>query len=120
MVKTLSITLTVGIAAGLLGALCGVGGGIVMVPAFTIALGLQHKVAIATSLAVIVITASTATIQNARAELIDWRIVAIASLGAAAASWWGTELMQQMQSSTLTRIFGITLVVFGARMMFKS
>lgn len=117
--KTLFLTLAVGVAAGLLGALCGVGGGIVMVPAFTAALGLPHKVAIATSLAVIIVTASVATVQNTRAELIDWRIVAITAIGAAAASWWGTELMQQMQSTTLTRIFGITLVVFGARMLIR-
>ena len=119
MALRLTITLLIGIAAGLLGALCGVGGGIVMVPAFTLALGLPHKVAIATSLAVIIITASVSTIQNARADLIDWRIVALTAIGAGVAAWWGTELMQQLQSSTLTRIFGITLVVFGARMLIK-
>lgn len=118
--KTILIPLTVGAAAGLLGALCGVGGGIVMVPAFTAALGMAHKNAIATSLAVIVITAFVATVNNARSQSmaqIDWRIVAIAATGAAIASWWGTDLMHQLRSPVLTKIFAITLIVFGLRML---
>ena len=118
--KALIICLIAGIAAGLLGALCGIGGGIVMVPAFTQAVGLEHKQAIATSLAVIIVTASIATLNNSRSGLIDWRIVAITAVGAAAAAWWGTDLMQSMQSSTLTKIFGITLVIFGIKMLLKS
>lgn len=118
--KAILIPLTVGAAAGLLGALCGVGGGIVMVPAFTAALGMAHKNAIATSLAVIVITAFVATVNNARSQSmvqIDWRIVAIAATGAAIASWWGTDLMHQLKSPVLTKIFAITLIVFGLRML---
>jgi len=46
--KTLAICTIIGIAAGLLGALCGVGGGIVMVPAFVAALGFEQKKAVAT------------------------------------------------------------------------
>lgn len=117
--KTLAIALAVGAVAGLLGALCGIGGGIVMVPAFVSALGMAHKNAIATSLAVIIITAAVATINNSKAGLIDWRIVALTAIGAAAAAWWGTDLMQSLQSSTLTKIFGITLIVFGVRMLVK-
>jgi uncharacterized membrane protein YfcA len=40
--KTLAAAVLIGLAAGLLGALCGVGGGIIMVPAFVAALGLGH------------------------------------------------------------------------------
>ncbi|MFT5906826.1 MAG: putative membrane protein YfcA [Cryomorphaceae bacterium] len=118
--KTIVIALIVGAAAGLLGALCGIGGGIVMVPAFTTALGMEHKNAIATSLAVIVVTALVATLNNARPQTlvqIDWRIVAIAASGAAIAAWWGTDLMHQLRSPVLTKIFAITLIVFGIKML---
>ena len=90
-----------------------------MVPAFTQILGISHKHAVATSLAIIIITAVAATANNARSHLIDWRIVAAAALGAAAASWWGTDLMQSLQSATLTRIFGLTLLAFGLKMLIK-
>ena len=118
--KLIISALIIGLAAGLLGALCGVGGGIVMVPAFS-AMGMAHKNAIATSLAVIVITALVATVNNSRVGgIIDWRIVAITSVGAALAAWWGTDLMHQLKSPTLTRIFGITLIIFGIKMLWQS
>jgi len=118
--KLFVITFIIGIVAGLLGALCGVGGGIVMVPAFA-ALGLGHKNAIATSLAVIVITSLVATVNNSRVgDLIDWRIVAITAVGAALAAWWGTDLMHQLKSPTLTKIFGIVLILFGVKMLWQT
>ena len=48
----------IGALAALLGSLLGVGGGIIMVPAFKGFLGLSMKQAIATSLAVMIVTAS--------------------------------------------------------------
>lgn len=117
--KVVITSLVVGACAGLLGALCGIGGGIVMVPAFTQILGIEHKQAVATSLAIIIITALVATANNTRAGFVDWRIVAAAAVGAAAASWWGTDLMHSFQSTTLTRIFGVTLLIFGAKMLIK-
>ena len=62
--KTLVIAAFTGVIAGLLGALCGVGGGIVMVPAFVTVLGFEQKKAVATSLAVIVIIALVATLNT--------------------------------------------------------
>lgn len=113
-------TLT-GLAAGLLGALCGVGGGIVMVPAFVGLLGLEHKQAVATSMAVIIVTALAATLNNARANnLIDWKVVAIVGFASAIAAWFGSDLMRGLSNQALTRIFGCLLVVFGARMLWKS
>ncbi len=118
--KYVILAVIVGIAAGLLGALCGVGGGIIMVPAFVGLLGLEHKQAVATSLAVIIVTALAATLNNARANnLIDWKIVLIAGLASAMAAWFGSDLMRGMSNQTLTRIFGCLLVVFGTRMLWK-
>lgn len=115
------IAIGVGLAAGLLGALCGVGGGIVMVPAFVALMGLDHKQAVATSMAVIVLTAIAATLSNTRANnLIDWKIVLIVGAASAVAAWFGSDLMRSLSNQTLTRIFGVLLVVFGLRMLWKS
>ena len=60
----------------MLGALLGVGGGILMVPFFTLALGKDIHTAVATSLAVIVVTSLSATLNHATSgtALIDWRL----------------------------------------------
>jgi hypothetical protein len=118
--KFLLTAVFIGLAAGLLGALCGVGGGIVMVPAFVGLLGLEHKQAVATSMAVIIITAIAATLNNARSNnLIDWKIVAAVGIASGIAAWFGSDLMRNLSNQTLTRIFGVLLVVFGARLLWK-
>lgn len=119
--KILLIAVVIGVVSGLLGALCGVGGGIIMVPAFTLALGLGHKQAVATSMAVIVITAAVGTMNNSLApeKFIDWRIVALTGVGAAVAAWYGTDLMRSMSNQHLTRLFAILLILSGARMLIK-
>ncbi len=118
--KLLTCAILTGLAAGLLGALCGVGGGILMVPAFVGLLGLEHKQAVATSMAVIIITAIAATANNARTQgLVDWKIVATVGLASMVAAWFGSDLMRSLSNQTLTRIFGALLLVFGARMLWK-
>jgi uncharacterized membrane protein YfcA len=118
--KMIIPAIVIGLAAGLLGALCGVGGGIVMVPAFVSMLGLDHKQAVATSMAVIIVTAISATLNNARANnLIDWKIFAVVGLASVVTAWFGSDLMRSLSNQTLTRIFGVALVLFGARMLWK-
>jgi uncharacterized membrane protein YfcA len=120
MKLTLVFAILTGLAAGLLGALCGVGGGIVMVPAFVGLLKLEHKQAVATSMAVIIVTAIAATLNNARANnLIKWEVVLTVGLASAVAAWFGCDLMRNLSNQTLTRIFGCLLVAFGARMLWK-
>ncbi len=117
--RILLIGLLVGVAAGLIGALCGVGGGILMVPAFVLALGMGHKHAVATSLAIVVVTALAGTANHVirKSELIDWKLVACTALGAAVAAWYGTELMRSMGNQQLSRIFGVLLILVGVRML---
>lgn len=118
--KTLFISLLIGLAAGLLGALLGVGGGVLMVPVFKNLLGKEIHQAIATSMAVIVITSLVATLNNAtNSSLIDWRIVLFTGLGAAIASWFGADLMRSLGSRPLTQGFGIFLIAMGAWMIIK-
>ena len=118
--KTFAIAAFTGVIAGLLGALCGIGGGIVMVPAFVTALGFDQKKAVATSLAVIVIVSLVATLNTSLRKgepLIDWRVVALAAAAAALAAWFGTDLMHKLSNQYLTRLFGVVLLVFGIKML---
>lgn len=117
--KTLIIGLLLGTAAGLVGALCGVGGGILMVPAFAVVLKMDQKNAVATSLAIVVVTALMGTLNHVTSgtKLIDWRIVMFTAVGAGAAAWFGTDLMRSLSSQTLTKVFGVLMVLVGVRML---
>ena len=91
-----------------------------MVPAFVTALNMEHKKAVATSLAVIVIVALVSTLNTSLRKgeaIIDWRIVALTAVAAALAAWFGTDLMHKLSNQHLTRLFGVVLLVFGAKML---
>lgn len=110
--------LVVGVVAGLVGALCGVGGGIIMVPAFVLALGMGQKTAVATSLAVVVVSGLSGTINNAmNSDLIKWEVVAVTAVGAAVASWFGADLMRGLSNVQLQKGFAILLILVGVRML---
>jgi uncharacterized membrane protein YfcA len=118
MVKLLITGLLVGTVAGLVGALCGVGGGIIMVPAFVMALGMGQKTAVATSLAVVVVLGFSGTLNNAvNSDLIQWKVVAVAAVGAAVASWYGADLMRSLSNLQLQKGFAILLIAVGVRML---
>jgi uncharacterized protein len=120
MMKSVLLLLSVGAAAGLLGALCGVGGGIVMVPAFTLALGMDQKNAVATSMAAVLVIALSATANNMRTEkLIDWQTVLLVSISAAVCAWLGSDWMKQLSSPVLTKIFAVVMILLGLRMLWK-
>jgi len=117
---TILIALAIGVLSGVVAALCGVGGGVVMVPAFTLLLGIDHKIAVATSLAIIIPTALTATIQNAQNELVNWKVAGITAISAAVFAYFGAGWLKAMSNERLTQIFGVILIVFGIRMLVQS
>lgn len=111
--------LAIGIISGVVAALCGVGGGVVMVPAFVFLLKMPQKTAVATSLAIIIPTALMATTQNARSGYVDWKVAVITAVSASVFAYFGAGWLKAMSNETLTRIFGTILVVFGIRMLLQ-
>ena len=116
-ISTILTCLAIGVLSGVVAALCGVGGGVVMVPAFVTFLKLPHKTAVATSLAIIIPTALMATTQNAKHGYVNWQVAIITAISASTLAYFGAGWLKAMSNETLTRIFGIILVTFGARML---
>ncbi|HSO51777.1 MAG TPA: sulfite exporter TauE/SafE family protein [Actinomycetes bacterium] len=79
--RTRWVAAGIGVVAGLLSGLLGIGGGVIMVPAFTELLGLSLKSAIATSLVCVGIFGVPATITHAVLGDIDWRLAALLTIG---------------------------------------
>lgn len=71
----------IGVAAGLLSGLLGVGGGILMVPAFSEFLKLPIKRTVATSLACVGVFAVPGTITHTLLGGVDWRFAVLLGLG---------------------------------------
>ena len=118
--KVFLLALVIGVAGGIASPLFGIGGGVIMVPAFKEWLGLGHKTAIGTSLAVIVVTALVASYQLGKAGLIDFRIAIFAALGSVVATWFAADWMQKQSNLFLERLFAAFLIVLGIYFLLKS
>lgn len=111
------VPLGIGVASGLLAALCGVGGGIIMVPAFVILLGISQKAATATSMAVIVPTAIAATFRHIENHFVDWEVVVLTATSATLVSFFAADYVKKLGNETLTRLFAIVVLVVGLKML---
>lgn len=112
------IAAVVGLVSGLTSGVFGVGGGIVMVPAMMLLMRLDPKVAVATSLVVIVPTALAGSAVNHSFGRIDWRVgfalVPLAVVGGIAGSWF----KEQVPAELLKQGFGGFLILVGIRLLF--
>jgi uncharacterized protein len=115
---TVLICLGIGAVSGVVAALCGVGGGVVMVPCFVTLLGLEQKQAVATSLMAMIGTALVSSIQNQRNGLGDMKLALITMLGAMVVAWFAAGWLKSLSNERLTQIFGVFLLVMGAKMLF--
>jgi uncharacterized membrane protein YfcA len=108
----------IGVGAGLLSGLLGVGGGIVMVPAFTEVAGIPLKAAIATSLACVGLLALPGTVTHAILGDIDWRFAFWLAIGVVPGARLGAALAIRAGSTRLrlaVAVFlGGTAVLYAA------
>ena len=80
----------IGVIGGILSGLVGVGGGIVFVPGLVYAGGWEIKEAVAASLVIIVFSALSGTLRNARSDdPVNWRVAGLLSLTVAPSSLIG-------------------------------
>ncbi len=111
--------LLIGALSGVIAALCGVGGGIVMVPLFVSFLGLDQKHAVATSLAAIVLTALLASFKNSSNQLVSWNIALPAGIAGAVVAWFAADALKHLSNRSLTTVFAVLLILSGVRMLFS-
>jgi len=107
----------VGLLAGGLAGLLGVGGGIVMVPALVLVLAEPQVIAKGTSLAVIVPTALAGTVSNLRAGLTDLRTAGVAGLAGIAAAYGASILAVELDPVLSAVLFALLLVAMAVRLL---
>jgi uncharacterized protein len=101
----------IGLVAGLLSGLLGIGGGVIMVPAFTELLGLSLKSAIATSLVCVGIFGVPATITHAFLGDIDWRLAVLLTIGVIPGARIGASLTIRTAERRLRLAVGVFLAL---------
>ena len=108
----------VGLLAGFLSGLFGVGGGILIVPALVIILHMAQRLAHGTSLAAIVPIAAAGVLGFALEDSVDWPVAALLIAGAAGGAVLGTRLLAVLPARTLGFIFVGCLLATALRLVF--
>jgi len=110
---TALLLVALGTAAGALGALMGVGGGIVVVPVLTQAMAVPFPAAVAVSLVVIVVSSSAAGATYVRLGLADLRVGVVLEVGTVAGAVFGSWLAGRLPSGSVQLVFAAVAIYTG-------
>lgn len=112
------LLLLISIFAGFLGALLGLGGGLIVVPALTLIFGVDIRYAIAASLISIIATSSGAAASFLKDNLTNLRLAVLLEVGTVAGAIVGFVISSQINTTALYFLFG-GLLLFSAVMMLR-
>jgi hypothetical protein len=116
---TVAILVAIGLGAGTLGSVIGVGGGIIMAPALTF-MGLPPTQIASTSLIAVTSTSVSSTMAYSRQKRIDYRLgleMAAFSIPGAAI---GAFLSGYLTSESFKMYFGILLMLTGVYVLYRN
>jgi uncharacterized protein len=118
-VETIALVIVAGFATGILAALFGVGGGLLLVPFMVLVLDESQHVAEGTSLLVIVPTAAAGMLSHARNRFVSFRHTALIAAGGLVGAYAGAEIALRTDGDTLTKVFGVLVAVMGVRTVYR-
>lgn len=110
--------LLIGLAAGVIGGLFGVGGGIVVVPALVLVLGFTQHLASGTSTATIMASSAAALAAFAAEGSVDWAAAGVVAIGGAVGATAGARYLDRVPERWLTRAFTAVMMVAAIRLAF--
>jgi uncharacterized protein len=118
-IQTILIIILVGIAAGILGGLVGVGGGIIIVPALVYFIGFSQKTAQGTSLGLIMLPVGIlGVLHYYKQGHVDFKVVGILAIGFFVGSYYGSKIALSLPQETIKKIFAILMVLIAIKMLF--
>ncbi len=117
--KILIFLLLIGVLAGVLSGLVGVGGGIVMVPLLFLLLGFSQHEAQGTSLAALLPPVTILAVLNYyKSGYINWKYALIISAAFVIGGYFGSKMAIVIDQRMLKKIFGGIMLVVAIRMIF--
>ena len=118
-IQLILIVLVIGLAAGMLSGMVGIGGGLIIVPALVYFLGFSQHAAQGTSLALILLPVGIlAVMQYYKQGHVDIKVVGILAIGFIIGSLFGSKLALSMPQDTVKKIFASVMILIAFKMLF--
>ena len=109
-----------GLVAGVLAGLFGVGGGILFVPTLTLVLGLTQIHAEASSLLAILPTAAAGAWRQRRYGNVRWRPALVLGLAAVVGVEAGVQIAEALPEHALRRLFAVVMLGVAAQLAWRA
>lgn len=120
MILDATLVILLGIAAGAVAGLFGVGGGIIFVPTLTLVLGLGQLEAEATSLLAIIPVAILGSWRQTRAGTVRWRDATVVGLVSVATAVAGAFIADAAPERALRLGFAVLLIVTAIQLVLRA
>lgn len=109
--------LLVGLGAGVLSGLFGVGGGVLIVPALVFLAGMTSHSAVGTSLGALLLPVGLlGALAYYRSDNLDLRASLLIAAGLFVGAWFGARIALSLSAVNLTRAFAVFLALVAVRM----
>ncbi len=115
--STLFALVGVGLGAGWLGALVGIGGGVIIVPALVLGFGLDFQVAVAASLVAVIATSTTAGSVYVGRGIANMRLALTLEIATTVGAITGGLVAAVLAEDVLAAIFAVVMAVTGVLMV---
>ncbi|MES2762318.1 MAG: sulfite exporter TauE/SafE family protein [Bacteroidota bacterium] len=117
--QILLILLAVGLAAGFLSGMVGIGGGIIIVPVLVYFLGFTQHQAQGTTLFMFLLPIGILGVMNYhKAGHVDFKTAFIIATTFVAGSYFGSKVAISLDQKMVKQIFGAIIIILGAKMLF--
>ena len=119
LLTTFIILIAVGLGAGTLGSMIGVGGGIIMVPALTF-LGMPPAQTASTSLVAVASTSVSSTIEYSRLKRINYRLGLEMAAFAIPGAVLGAYFSNSLTAGSFKLYFAVILILTGIYVLYRN
>lgn len=108
----------IGVGAGFIAGLLGIGGGVLKVPALVFLMGMSQFIAAGTSAATNVASAAAGAVKFGLNDAVNWVAVATVFAGSAVGAWYGAHKLHRVPEWLLASVFSVVMIVAAVRMWF--
>ena len=117
--QTLLFLILIGMAAGFLGGMVGIGGGVLIVPALVLLLGLSQHKAQGISLAMILFPVGILGVINYyKKGYVDFKYAGLLAVGFLVGSYVGSKFSLSLPQETVKKVFAVVMILLALKLLF--
>lgn len=111
--------LVIGLIAGFMSSLVGIGGGIIIVPALALLFGMSQKMAQGTSLAMLSLpVAFIGAFNYYKAGAVNWKVALMLACTFVIGGYFGSKLVLGLDMNIVKKVFAIFMIVIAIKYLF--